>query len=674
MKNLVRLLICSLPLLILAACGSGGGSPSTQAATGSAPVVLSVTPANLAVGVSPTASVKVTFSDAMDPATVIPSTTITPAGVTDGTFTISYVGTTHSFNAFNNLTTVTKLTVVPGTVSVDSTHKIFTFTPHDPNNPINPNSFIPYDFDEHLEATLATHQPRTFKVTIKGGANGVKKADTTAMLVDKISNFTIWAGTQTAGTLNDEVYFGTAADADGNIYSAGYTNGSMGAATNTDGSGLTSDVLVNSYDANGLAGWTSQLGSPSYINPATQQVTNYNDKAYSMALDSATGAVVVAGYTDGTINQLSQANPAQANPDLTGATHNYLIAKFDAGSGSLMWATQAGAGPLGAAVSSVAYGVSTDAIGNVYVTGTTYGDLRSSGAGAFTASFNKAVTHSALFVSKYDSGGNLQWTKVFGTGTVTATSDETGFGIAVDRNSLDPNHPNVYVTGTTTGSFNGGTYSGGKDIFLAKLDNNGVVLWSVEFGTPNDDNANTMTCDASGFVTLVGGTRGSLAGTNPDATGNTNNIIVARFDQLGHLSWWKQILTAFDAEAYGVTTDSLGAVFVTGRANGSMPGNVGSGGPDIFAIKYDRDGNQLWTTQLGSGQTDAGVAVGIWVPDPAGPNAGTLLNPAEYLFVAGYTYGDLDTNFNMNGGAATLIYDTSDAFIAKFDAVTGAKF
>jgi hypothetical protein len=42
--------------------------------------------------------------------------------------------------------------------------------------------------------------------------------------------------------------------------------------------------------------------------------------------------------------------------------------------------------------------------------------------------------------------------------------------------------------------------------------------------------------------------------------------------------------------------------------------------------------------------------------------------------VAGYTSGDLDTNFNQSGGKTTGIYNTSDPFLIKYNTATGLKY
>lgn len=134
--------------------------------------------------------------------------------------------------------------------------------------------------------------------------------------------------------------------------------------------------------------------------------------------------------------------------------HDIVVAKYNS-DGVLKWVRKAG-GSEG----DKAYGIVTDALCNVYITGEY----------ETTSSFGNGITYSSLgnndaFVAKYDSSGNIQWvTPIRGTG------DERGYSLALD------NTGNIYCTGfgssgtvsfgnnrTTTGN------AGGQDIFLAKF-------------------------------------------------------------------------------------------------------------------------------------------------------------------------------------------------------------
>ncbi|HEY6872685.1 MAG TPA: SBBP repeat-containing protein [Geobacteraceae bacterium] len=641
MKKIVRSLMCFLPLLVLAACGGGGGSDPAPGTPGAAPTVTAVTPVDGAMGVIATTPVKVTFSKAMDPSTVIASTP-----TVNGTFTVSFTNMTTIIDPnTNTVVPFTRTNVIPGTLTADSTNKVFTFTPAPPSLPTA------------IDPVTGEHIPRTFTVTIKGGVNGqngVKEAGGTVMVNNFVSTFTIWAGTQELGTVYDDTVNGTGTDGDGNVYMAGSTNGSLG-ATNGDGSGLTADILLVKYDANGARVWTQQVGSsPQVVNGFTVG-GYYDDKALGFSVYNGSGntspQLVAAGYTNGTFSQTPQ---AQMNPDLSGNTPNYCVvtSDFDGTQPSIRTA-QAGIGKsmFGnfSSVYSKANAVATDINGNIYVAGEADGNLRS-GASSYTTNYQGGAD---VFVAKYDHNLNLQWTTLIGT-----TGDDFAFGIAVDAAGSA-----VYITGLTTGTLPNATGSG--SVFVARFATfDGHNAWVRQFGTTPNDHGNAITVDNFNNIYVVGGTFGSLFGTNADNTataGNTSDLFVVRFDATGSMAsgWQRQLGTPFDDDAYGVVTDLAGNVYVTGTTFGGLDGNAGSGGADAFLVKYDINGNKQWTQQLGTPQDDVGNAVAKFSTGTANP----------VLYVAGYTAGNLLTNFNMDG-----TFNSTDYFLVKYDAVTGLRY
>ncbi len=97
--------------------------------------------------------------------------------------------------------------------------------------------------------------------------------------------------------------------------------------------------------------------------------------------------------------------------------------------------------------------VTTDSSGNIYVTGSTSGELDG----------NTHFGDRDIVLVKYNSSGTKQWTKQLGT-----SSDEWGNGVTTDSSG------NVYVTGMTDGGLDGNTHFGDRDIFLVKYSSSGT--------------------------------------------------------------------------------------------------------------------------------------------------------------------------------------------------------
>ena len=150
---------------------------------------------------------------------------------------------------------------------------------------------------------------------------------------------------------------------------------------------------------------------------------------------------------------------------------------------------------LGTETYDAAYGVATDAAGNVYLTGETDGSLDGANRG-----------DRDVWVAKYDAAGHALWKRQLGTADI-----DIAYGVATDAAG------NVYLTGETDGSL-GGANLGPYDAWVAKYDAAGRVLWMRQLGTETYDDAYGVATDAAGNVYLTGWTDGSLGGANRGGT------------------------------------------------------------------------------------------------------------------------------------------------------------
>jgi len=138
-----------------------------------------------------------------------------------------------------------------------------------------------------------------------------------------------------------------------------------------------------------------------------------------------------------------------------------------------------------------------DADGNVYVIGNSSGD------------FGSEINQSAqdVYLTKYDSAGNVQWTKLLGS---AATAN--GYGLAVD-----PKAGGVVIAGSVTGDLTPTAIGGGTDSFVAKYDSAGNQTWLRQVSPAMNDSANTVSVDADGNIYVGGQANGAIASGAPAA-------------------------------------------------------------------------------------------------------------------------------------------------------------
>jgi Beta-propeller repeat len=241
------------------------------------------------------------------------------------------------------------------------------------------------------------------------------------------------------------------------------------------------------------------------------------------------------------------------------------------------------------------------------------------------------------WVSKYDTDGNKLWSKQFGT-----TGSETIWSMASDGS-------NTYVIGNTAGTL-GETSQGGRDIYLAKYDSDGNQTWIQQFGTSTFDESFRVTADTNGNIYISGHTVGNLAGENKNFGQNleqfgfpSTDSYVVKFDSNGNQLWSQQFGTVELDDNWGIATDKDGNVFAGGNTRGNF-GGQNAGFYDNWLVKLDKDnGETKWVKQFGTADYDF-----LW--DLKTDSTGNL-------YATGYTLGDLG---GKNAGS-------SDIWLAKFD-------
>ncbi len=414
--------------------------------------------------------------------------------------------------------------------------------------------------------TLTTHAPGSAAITATSNADATKSG---SINVTVNAPGAIRWGRQ-FGTTSGEHLTAVAADAEGNVYAAGYTGGALEGAN----SGA-ADAFIRSYDGDGGLRWTRQFG------------TSGSDVVFAIATD-VEGNVYAAGYTGGA---LEGANSGAADA---------FIRSYD-GDGGLRWTRQ-----FGTSGSDVVFAIATDVEGNVYAAGYTGGALEGANSGAADA-----------FIRSYDGDGGLRWTRQFGT-----SGSDVVFAIATDVEG------NVYAAGYTGGALEGAN-SGAADAFIRSYDGDGGLRWTRQFGTSGSDVVFAIATDVEGNVYAAGYTGGALGGANAGAA----DAFVRSYDGDGGLRWTRQFGTASSDAVLGVATDGGGNVYTAGFTVGALVGE-NAGSADAFVRSYDGDGGLRWTRQFGTSgaeeaydvATDAEgnvYAVGYTVGALEGANAGS---------------------------------------------------
>ncbi len=323
----------------------------------------------------------------------------------------------------------------------------------------------------------------------------------------------------------------------------------------------------------------------------------------------------------------------------------------------LQWATY-----FGGDSDDRAFTIALDLSGNIYIAGFTNSPEGIATKGAYQTSLNGGSDYNA-FIAKFSSSGKLFWATYFG-----GDSGAYAQGCVVDQSG------NLYVVGYTTslkgiatqGAYQTSNHGGGDDVFLAKFNNNGSLIWSTYYGGINADYGWGIAVDAnnnayiSGFTASYSGiaTKGSF---QTSYGGNVFDAFVAKFSKSGDLVWGTYFGGTGEDQATGIGLDNSNNVYITGTTkspkgiatSGAYKTNCDINNGNAFLACLDSNGVQKWGTYFGgTGGEDIGYALAT--------------NGKDKVYFTGVS-GNTSNVATSGSGQSIFGGGACDAFVADFN-------
>jgi len=195
---------------------------------------------------------------------------------------------------------------------------------------------------------------------------------------------------------------------------------------------------------------------------------------------------------------------------------------------------------------------------------------------------------------------------------------------------------NVYVVGNATGDFGNQINQASQDVYLTKYDSAGNVVWTRMLGSAGSASGYGLALDPTGGVVVAGSTTAQLSTTSV-SDGNTDSF-VARYDATGGQTWVKQIQTLSDNQAASVSVDASGNIYIGGQVKGLIgSGQTNGGGSDAYIAKLDSKGNIVTESQYGGSGNDSAAATAV--TDDGGLVVASVVNGEAVI--SKYANGDL---------------------------------
>ncbi|RYE17066.1 MAG: T9SS type A sorting domain-containing protein [Sphingobacteriales bacterium] len=237
---------------------------------------------------------------------------------------------------------------------------------------------------------------------------------------------------------------------------------------------------------------------------------------------------------------------------------------------------------------------------------------------------------------------------------------------------------NSFVTGYFAGTVQFGntllTSQGDQDIFIAKYDSDGNVIWANSAGSPEGaDVGESIALDDAGNVYITGRFNGVAIFGNVEITSHldtydginyyNDDIFVAKYSPAGTFLWVREAGGNYNDSGMGIDVDALGNTYITGfydtEADFGTTTLSTSGGQHAFVAKYNTSGMLQWAETSTGDTYEQGN-------DIATDDLGNSYITGHFVGHAFFDGNQFTSTGETFPGDPTVYYWNEDIFTAKF--------
>ncbi len=311
--------------------------------------------------------------------------------------------------------------------------------------------------------------------------------------------------------------------------------------------------------------------------------------------------VYITGYTLSTTN-IATSGVYQS---VLNGNFDIYLAKFNS-SGTRLWATYFGGSSVDAT-----YGICIASNGDIYLCGDTFSTSNVATTSAYQTVYGGGVDDAILV--KFDTNGQLLWSTYFG-----GSMHDIGIGVVEDHegNVIMSGHTESPNAIATPGAYSTSYSGGGFDVYMAKFDSAGALLWATYYGEIGVEETFAIDCDTANNIYITGFTTSAnnIASPNGYQTsyGGQKDAFIAKFNPAGTaLLYGSYYGGTGNDEGTAIKLDSAGNIFITGNTTSltgiSSPGCyqpiIGSA-DDGFLVRFNSSFDRQWGTYFGGNDVD----------------------------------------------------------------------
>ncbi|MFC1781951.1 SBBP repeat-containing protein, partial [Planctomycetota bacterium] len=473
--------------------------------------------------------------------------------------------------------------------------------------------------------------------------------------------------TATFGGTADDIGRSVAVDDAGNIFVTGsFEDSNIDFDPTIDGtdphsSNGDTDIFVTKLKDMGNSfsyGWTATCGS------------NQADQGNGIVVYTVPNPVsdVVNVWVTGEFTGTVDFDPTTLTDSRTsnGSTDFFLTKLIDEGVGYSY--NEGWTKTIGGSRDDYANDIAVDSLGHLYITGRFESTVNFNPDDDFPKNYT-SIGLFDIFVTKWSSSHHYDWTQTFG-----GSGWDEAHSISVDSKRPEglPIPNSVLVTGefSETVDFNPDSdpqetdvhiSSGGRDIFVTKLDTSGNYHWTATMGGIDHDYGKGLATDLLGNVSVTGYYQGEAdfdPSPQPDThtSNGQNDFFVTQLNTDGDYSW---TATAGGSEnEFGISTavDPSGSVVIAGTFQDTVDFNP-IDGTDIRISNGEYD---IFISKLSNSNTDPAIGSLTAHPNPVARGDDLTLTANDVIDIDGIVvkarfYRDSDGNGQLDTAVDTLL-------------------
>jgi hypothetical protein len=215
--------------------------------------------------------------------------------------------------------------------------------------------------------------------------------------------------------------------------------------------------------------------------------------------------------------------------------------------------------------------------------------INENGVFVFGSSWDKGFSNNDMRLTKMNSKGEEVWTNYYGD-----FHSDQGFGV------IQCEDKGFALVGFTK------SRDGFGDIYLVKTDERGEKLWENHFGSRYVDYGFSIVENRQNELIIAGTEGGFFNPTRTDFKNHDADISIVKTNSMGELIWYETYGGDGHDWAKSIIQAPSGGYYVCGSTQ-----SEGAGSFDVFLMKIDENGNELWEKTYGGANYEYGESIAL---------------------------------------------------------------